>query len=864
MRYFLILFLQVLVFLPLYSDASENTKPHAQAEAPKPLTQAKVKPARALGNLPLYFIKNTGQLDGRVIYYEKGARHATYFTQEGLVLSLSRGPGKTNPESADQIKTEALRLSFVGGKKDSAVTAGKKMPGRVNYFVGNDRSRWRTNVPTFGEVTYKNVYENIDIRFYGTGRNIEHDVIVRPGGDPSLVRLAYKGIKGLELTPGGDLRVRLEEGEIIEKRPLVYQEIKGTRKIIESGYRIIENKDGRFVYGFDLASYDRTRELVIDPVLVYSTYLGGSEDDSGADIAVDTAGNIYVTGNTKSPDFPVKNPIQGTIGGGGSFWEDVFVTKTDPSGSTLIYSTYLGGFLGDFGNAITVDATGNAYITGTSSSPDFPLVSPIQGTKGIFEDAFVVKLNASGSAIIYSTFLGGNYSDFGRDIAIDASGAAYITGKTGSSDFPLVNPIAGGLPPGGPYPPDAFVAKINPAGTALVYSTYLGGSSFDEGKGIAVDTTGAAYITGSTSSSDYPAVAAMQLSTGGWDAFISKIDPSGTALVYSTYLGGTSIERGEDIAADSSGAAYVTGETSSSDFPLVSPIEGYHTGTGYDDVFIAKVNPSGSALVYSTCLGGSSPDHVNAIAIDSAGNAYVTGYTWSTDFTVVNPVQGVYGGGYSDAFVAMVDASGSSFTYSTYLGGGDQEEGMGIAADNAGNTYVTGWTKSQDFPLESPLQGVKNGGVFTSDAFVSKIDGTPPPPVIMYLNPGSTNVTRGSTLLYSVTATNTTPMKQCFQYWEDLTLPGSMQYPTEGELYGPLKVCLAPGATKTTQLSHGVPVTAQLGTYTLNAYVGAYGTPAHHLIVDRDQFNFIVTTYGPVTRTPNTSWSVLGNGFETK
>jgi len=864
MRIFIFALLQFFVFMPIASFAAGNVKPPETEKTQKTNITVAEKTAvqRAYGKLPLYFTENKGQVDKAVRFYERGAGHAAFFTYEGLTLTLTKSIdesekepfpiGKAIKENKDKkFTTEAVRLSFIGANKNAKVTSESPLPGHVNYFIGNDKTKWQSNVPTYKTVIYENIYNNIDIKFYGNNKNIEHDIIVSPGGNLKDVRFAYKGIKGLEITKKGDLRARLADGEIRIKKPIVYQVIKGKRKTIEGNYRILKGEDGSFTYGYDVASYDHTKELVIDPVLTYSTYLGGSLDDAASDITVDAAGNIYLTGNTWSIDFPTTTGYR-TLAG----TNDVFLTKIDATGSTMVYSSYLGGTSYDNSGAITVDDAGNVYITGSSMSSDFPLVSPIQGINGIVENVFVTKIDASGASIIYSTLLGGNYTDFGRDIAIDASGAAYLTGETNSTDFPLMNPIAGGLPPGGAYPPDAFVTKINPSGSALVYSTYLGGSSFDAGNGIALDRTGAAYIIGTTSSSDYPTVAAMQLSAGGWDSFITKINPAGSALVYSTYLGGTSIEDGKDIAVDASGAAYITGTTSSSDFPLVSPIQGY-TGTGYDDVFISKINPAGTALVYSTCLGGSSVEDIFAIAIDASGNAYVTGSTWSTDFTVVNPLQGVYGGGYQDAFVTMVSADGQSFGYSTYLGGSDQESGLGIAVDTQGNTYVAGWTASLDFPLKSPIQATKSGKIRTNDAFISKIDGTPPPPVIMYIAPDTHNVTKGSTIGYNVTATNTTTTRQCFNYWENINLPGGAPYPATGELYGPIRLCLNAGASQTRHQTHGVPLSSPLGTYALNAFVGAYAFPVLPAIVDEAHFTFDVTAFNPLTQTPQTSWSLI-------
>ncbi len=846
MRLVIAALLHILVFLPFTSLAAHNpgtTTEKNSSESPL-LKRQKASAIKSYGRLPLCFIQNNGQMDKEVSFYERGTGHATFFTADGVVIALTKiNKRPLTPEGIKTLKklrpekasTEAVRLSFVGADKNAEITSSAELTGRVNYFRGNDKTKWQSNIPTYGEVTYNNVYKNIDVKFYGTNSNIEHDIIVHPGGDYREVKFAYDGAQELKLNKRGDLEVSLSSGKITEKRPIVYQVVNGKKLFIDGSYMILSNNS----YSYKVASFDGTRDLVIDPVIVYSTYLGGNKDDSGGDITVDATGNIYIVGNTSSIDFPKKTPIQGTIR---SSTSDVFITKLNASGTALVYSTYLGGTLGDYGNAIAVDASENVYITGETSSSNFPLVSPIQPTKGIGADVFIAKINAAGSAIVYSTYLGGNYTDRGVDIAIDASGAAYVTGEASSTDFPLKNPIPGSLPPGGPYPTDAFVSKINAAGSALVYSTYLGGSSYDVSTGIAVDASGAAYVTGKTSSSDFPTATPLQLSNGTWNAFITKINPAGSALVYSTYLGGTSVDFGEAIAVDSRGAAYVTGSTSSRDFPVVSPIQGYN-GSGYDDVFISKVNPAGTNLIYSTYLGGSSVDNSLAIAVDASGNAYITGYTWSTDFTLVNTFQGVYGGGNADAFVTMVNASGTAFKYSSYLGGSNQEYGTGIAVDTLGNTYVTGWTRSLDFPLKSAKQANKKGTVFTKDAFITKIDHSRPPVLTLFTAPDASKVIKGSALGYTITITNTTNKRQCFQYWENVTLPGGRQFPATGELKGPIRLCLNSKAAMVKQLNLNVPVGVPLGKYTLNAFIGAYEFPVNPVLVSEDHFTFDVTAF---------------------
>ena len=451
----------------------------------------------------------------------------------------------------------------------------------------------------------------------------------------------------------------------------------------------------------------QTEPLIIDPALVYSTYLGGSYEDTGYGIAVDSSGNAYITGYTWSDDFP--NPLQSTYGGSG----DVFVTKLNATGSALIYSTYLGGRSNDYGHGITVDADGNAYITGDTSSDNFPTVNPLQPDYGEWGDAFVVKLNASGSALIYSTYLGGSYHDNANGIAVDRWGSAYITGETLSADFPTQDALQPDH--GGGY--DAFVAKLNAAGSQLVYSTYLGGSSGDNGGGIAVDALENAYVTGVAGSNDFPRTpGAYQTAFGGGeDAFVTKINAAGSTLVYSTYLGGTSYDGGNDVSVDVDGNAYITGFASEG-FPTANALQPDYGG-GPHDAFVAKLNATGSALIYSTYLGGSGLDWGNGIAIDTSGNAYVTGQTNSGGFPTQDPFQPDPGGNV-DAFVVKLNASGSGLVYSTYLGGGSNDYGTGIAVDADGNAYVTGGTASSNFPTVGPLQP-SNAGEF--DAFVAKI-----------------------------------------------------------------------------------------------------------------------------------------------
>lgn len=676
---------------------------------------AKLAVQEAYGKLPLYFIQNNGQMDGKVKFYEKGNGHATFFTKDGVSLSLVRGS-----------KVESVKLSPLVANKTHNIFAEEVLPGKINYFKGNNVRKWETGIPAYQSVIYKEIYKDIDMKFYGNNRQLEYDIIVKPGADPSQVKLAYEGIKGLKITADGDLEIKLKESSIMQSKPVIYQEIDGKRVSVDGKFKIL-NQRSKYAYGFEIASYDKKHPLIIDPiVLLYSTYLGGSDGiyEGGSGIAVDNAGNAYIVGTTQCTDFPIAYPFQGSHAGGVN---DIFVTKISASGDTLVYSTFIGGSGSDGASGIAVDSSGNVYITGGTDSVDFPLMSSIQGVLGGGSDAFALKLNAAGNNLVYSTYLGGSSDDSGKGIAIDAFGNAAITGKTTSSNFPTVNALQGsygGGSNGCNVEPcgDAFIAKINAAGDSLVYSTYLGGSGDDGGNGIAVDGTGNAYITGQTYSIDFPTASPIQPSFGGgWgDAFVTKIDAAGSGLLYSTYLGGGPApgdELGTSISVDTTGNAYVTGITYSADFPTASPYQGTYAG-GYGDAFVTKINASGSGFVYSTFLGGGGGDSGMAIAADGSGNAYVTGGTESGNFPLSFPIKRTMGGT-SEAFVTKINATGSSLSYSTYLGGSHWDGGQGIAVDASGNAYVTGYTYATDFPTVNPIQATKSGGY--TDAFVTKI-----------------------------------------------------------------------------------------------------------------------------------------------
>jgi hypothetical protein len=682
-------------------------------------------------------------------------------------LLAARESRVASPES---LAPSVLRLKLVGANPNAKSAGLDELPGKSNYFLGNDPKKWRTNLSTYAKVRYENVYPGIDLVYYGNQRQLECDFIVAPGADPRAVRFAVDtgtadpDALRLRVTPDGDLLMATDGGEIRFRKPVVYQ-IKSAggsqqaavalnhqsaidnRQFLDGGYVLrspesrtrnsrLENRqltigNHQSEIGFEIARYDPSRSLIIDPVLSYSTYLGGSDVDEAAAITVDGSGYAYLMGDTTSadfPTFPIANPEQRANAG----LSDIFVTKIDTATAGLppIYSTYLGGSADDtayqYGGGIAVDGDGNAYITGGTSSTDFPTTAgaaaPFQGTLGGGFDAFVAKLDQTGSTLVYSTYLGGSAFDFGGGVAIDSLGNAYVAGQTYSptEDFPLLNPLQPSF--GGSS--DAFVASLNPTGSDLNYSTYLGGSADDFAYSMAVDGTGNAYVTGRTYSANFPTVNAYQDTFGGVaDAFVAKVSANGTSLLYSTYLGGSALDGGVGIATDSSGDAYVTGWTYSSNFPTVGTMQGRGL-TGSEDVFITKVDPSGSGLVYSTSLGGTSDDAGYSIAVDSSGNAYVTGNTSSTDFPTASPLQDTNAGG-EDVFVTKVNSTGSAVIFSTYLGGSGNDYSTAIAVDSSGDAYVAGATASMNFPTQSAYDpgcgtdGACNQGA--SDAFVAKL-----------------------------------------------------------------------------------------------------------------------------------------------
>jgi aldose sugar dehydrogenase len=717
------------------------------------------KPAasRVISKLPLSFEPNLAASKSKINFISRrnnqvlllSASEAT-FVLRNVESAPSSSGGKSH---ARNLLENRLRLRLLGANTKAVAQGVDELPERRNYFIGNDPAKWRTDVPTFRAVRYGGVYRGVNLTYYGNQQQLEYDFEIAPGADPRKIRLAFDRAAAPRISATGDLVVRTLVGEIRQQRPVIYQEIDGQRRLVNGRFALL----GKRQIGFDIDSYDRGKPLVIDPTLVFSTYLGGSGDDVGSSIAVDSSNNIYIAGTTSSINFPVSGAVFSANAG----LADIFVTKIDATGANIVYSTYVGGSGLDRADGIALDNSGNAYVVGRvdSSSINFPTTPGAFATsyRGGDFDGVVFKLNALGNALVYSTYLGGEENDSTEGVAVDSNGNAYVTGGTKSIGFPTSVNAYQGTRAGDT---DAFLTKINSAGSGLLYSTYLGGSGTDRGSGVAIDANGNAYLAGFTGSADFPTENAFQNGFGGsFDAFVAKIDTNASgldSLKLCSYLGGIADDKAYGIAVDNAAAnVYVVGQTSSNNFPLLNPAQAAFGGSF--DAFIARITSSGNR-VYATYLGGSGDDRGTGIAVNSSGAVYVTGFTSSANFPTVNPLQATLGGGF-DAFVAKLNSAGSAFTYSTYLGGSGNENNVStvtatnpIALDSSGNAYITGFTSSTNFPTVAPLQAGNRGGA--SDAFVAKIsDASPAADFSVTASPSTRTVNPADSTTYNITVT---------------------------------------------------------------------------------------------------------------
>lgn len=671
-----------------------------------------------LTRFPVEFEVNQGQHDPEVRFLARARGYEFYLTEAGAIFMLPRiGVGH------DARKPEMVYLKFVNGRSSPVIQSLGEAAHRTHYLIGDDPSQFRTDIANFERVVYGDVYPGVDVVFYGQNGRIEYDFILKPGSDLSNIELAFVGARDVRIGSEGDLVVETASGTITQHRPTVFQEVDGKRALVAGGYRSV----GTNRFKFEVAAYDRTQPLTIDPILTYSTYMGGTSAETGQAIAVDAAGNAYITGSTSSSNFPTLGAYQGSRAG----TTDVFVTKINAAGTGLVYSTYIGGRSStSSATGIAIDGSGNAYVTGTTTSNTYPT------TAGVVQGAisggggFVTKLNAAGNTLVYSTYLKGA---FPQAIRVDAGGNAFVAGyslgnlTTTAGAFHTTKPSAASNHSG-------FVAKLNPTASAQLYSTYLGGTAADDVKGIAVDGAGNAYVAGATTSIDYPVSNAYQATLkGGKDAFVTKLNPSGNALVFSTYIGGTADDSANAVAIDSAGNVYIAGDTFSTDFPRVNGRLKGHNDTVANNAFVTEFAAAGNSLVGSTYFGGAAcltptisscfptqpNDGATAIAVDPTGTyVYVAGYLSSVVTLLKDPIQGALNGT-TDAFVAKFYGPTGIF-YATRLGGGDIDVANGIAIDANGNAYVVGTSNGgTNFPTTLGAVKLASGG--SSDAFVAKI-----------------------------------------------------------------------------------------------------------------------------------------------
>lgn len=671
-------------------------------------------------SLPLFFFPNTGQTDSSVRYLVQTPDLSARFRTDSATF---------------QVQGQHVAVRFVGANPDVVVKGASRLDAKINFFLGT--SDWKTDVPSYSKIVYRGLYPGIDMTYGGAGREVKSEFLVAAGANPRRIRLEYSEPVAI------DTEGNLAAGDKFrEPAPEIYQQVGSVRVKIAGRYRLITPH----TVGFELGAYDTTRPLVIDPVISYCTYLGGSSPTDITSIALDSSANLYVTGWTSALDFPIDGAIYAANQGG----DDIIVAKLNAAGTALIYATYIGGRGDDQGNAIAVDSLGQAYVTGFTSSLNFPLVLSNRSTLGGSTTAVALKLNAAGNSLLYSGYLGGTTYDVGTAIAVDSNSNAYIAGDTQSTNFPTVSPtqavIGGGI--------DAFITKLNSAG-GITFSTYLGGSGNEHSGGIAVDSLGDIFVTGGTFSSNFPVLSPLQATNhGGQDAFLTKISYTG-AVAFSTYYGGNggsigSPEQANAIALDTAGNPYIAGVTNSTNFPVTTGT--FQTGlNGGQNVFVVKIASSGLAIGYSTYLGGEGTDWATGIAVNAAGDAYVSGYTSSVNFPQASPVQATFGGLF-DAFVSEFNFAGNGLIFSTYYGGSGSDAANAIALDTNANIFIGGQTNSTNLPLVAPIE---SSTASTSTGWLLRLGVTAPPsttPAVVSVSPTSGS---GNTVSFTAKYTDT-------------------------------------------------------------------------------------------------------------
>jgi len=670
------------------------------------------------GNLPLRFedVPRT-RTPSEYDFVGRSASATFFLSRAGATLLLRQPRVDSVSASLQDFRHKRRRgiaivkLALCNANPQAKIERQNLLSAKTNYLVGKDPGRWRTNVSNYAKISYRDVFPGTDISYFGDRNRLEYDFTVNPGANPAAIALDIGGADKVSIDAAGNLRIRIKDGELVQRKPFAYQEIGSVGRPVSASYELkAPNR-----VGFRIGNYDVSKPLVIDPVLAYSTYVGGAGNDQATGIALDSAGKAYITGVTTSTDFPINS---GTVQPAKANGTDLFVTKLNATGTAVDYSTYIGGNGSEEGLSIAIDLAGRAYVTGFTNSTDFPVTSgSFQSVPGGGGDAFVVKLNTLGTSFGYSTYLGGSLGDEGHSIAVDSNGSAYVTGVTDSGDYPVRSPFQ--TTKSGTS--DAFVSRISPSGDALSYSTFLGGSGLDWGFGIVADSLGNIYVAGATDSSNFPvSVGSVQSSlAGSGDGFIAKLNPSQAgpaSLSYATYLGGGGFDMCSALSLDESGNVYLTGLTDSANFPVTAQALQRSRG-GASDAFAAKLNALGSTLLYSTYLGGSGNDWGRGVTVDADGQVRVAGSTESSNFPTASPLQ-ANSGGKSDAFIVSLNAAGTGLNFASYLGGTDSEDALGVAANFAGNEFLVGATASSNFPVTAgALRTIAAGN---GDGFLAK------------------------------------------------------------------------------------------------------------------------------------------------
>jgi hypothetical protein len=758
--------------------------------------------ASNFGTVPLYFEQNKGQTDVQAKYIARSPNLVGFVLQDGWTLSLNGQP---------------VSMHIKDANAKARIMPEGSVEGVTNYYLG---ARAITALPHYSRVRVNNIRPGIDIVYHGSERDLEYDLVIHAGADVGALRLRFEGSLPV-LADNGDIVLKTSVGEVRQRKPRVWQEAKGQRAEVECSYSVLESDE----VGLSLSNYNRSAELIVDPIITYSTYLTGTSPDIPAGIAVDSSGYAYITGSTSSADFPVTS---GTYQGN----QDVFVTKLNPTGTGLIYSTFMGGTSQDTGRGIAIDNAGNAYVTGTTSSTNFP-VTVNQFTVG--QHAFVLKLGATGN-IVYSTALVGSGVDSGGAVAIDASGSAYVAGYTNSANFPVTAGSYKTTPGGGG---DAFVAKLSSTGQ-ISYATYLGGSANDNALAIAVDASGNAFVGGITGSSNFsttPGAYSTTFAGGIQDAFVVKLNPSGSSLVYSTYLGGSSPDFLSGLAIDAAGNCYVTGSTQSSDFPTTPGAFSTTKGSGgfANSGFVTKLNATGTSLVYSTFLGGSYNDSAAGIAVDPAGSAYVAGTSQSANFPTtpgaLKTVPAITGSNCCDfdMFLSRVAVDGSALSYSTLLGSSGGESAYALALDGAAGVYIAGVSQTAIYPTTAgayqPFSPKAGSPPNNQSVVITKIDFNVATLCNPIVAPQSQNLPgRGGTISFNLTLSPGCPWEAIVSSFSNTSL--TLNAPKFG-IVSTSPILITGTVAQNPYTGSGITQTVRIGTatFTINQDAGSCQDP---------------------------------------